>query len=109
MKKIKLCEVCGKEVDPKRDKHLNIVNNYYHWECLGKERVAGAATVPNYTKDQIAEMTFDEVLTYLEDRIKDISSQHSIPEEETMELRAILGQVYDKYGAAAKNIDKTKK
>ena len=29
MEKLKLCEICGKEVIPGRDKHLNILNRYW--------------------------------------------------------------------------------
>ena len=109
MKKIKLCEICGKEVDPKVDKHLNIVNKYYHWDCLGKEKVAGVSIVPTYSKDQVADMTFDEALSYMDERIEALSLKYHLPEGEIINARMILRQISEKYAAAAKSVDKTKK
>ncbi len=109
MEKIKICEICGKEVVPKRDKHLNLVNRYYHAECVGKEKNVVKIIAPTYSQDQVAQMTFEETLTYLDERIKVLTSRYNVPEEEAREARMILRQISEKYGSTAKGLDKTKK
>ncbi len=109
MEKIKICEICGKEVVPKRDKHLNIVNRYYHNECLGKEKTIVKEALPTYSEDQIAQMTFEEKLDYLDQRIRDLSSKYNVPEGELREARIILRKLSEKYGTSAKNLDRAKK
>jgi hypothetical protein len=109
MEKLKLCEICGKEVVPGRDKHLNILNRYYHEECLGKEKTVKKGVAPEYTQDQVAKMTFEEKLVYLDERIRNLTSKYSVPEEEAKEARMILRQISEEYGAAAKSLEKAKK
>lgn len=109
MEKIKLCEICGKEVVPGRDKHLNILNRYYHEECLGKEDVIVKVTAPDYSQERVARMTFEEKLVYLDERIRNLTSKYNVPEEEAKEARMILRQLSEQYGAAAKSQEKAKK
>jgi hypothetical protein len=106
MEKIKICEVCGKEVVPKQDKHLNILNRYYHKDCLGKEKVVGGSFTPTYSQNQIAEMTFDEIISYLGERIKALSAKYDVPEEETIELRLVVQKIAERYASVAKAVDK---
>jgi hypothetical protein len=108
MERIKICEICGKEVVPKRDKHLNIVNKYYHDACLGKEKTITKTIVPDFSKDQVARMTFEEKLAYLDERIRNLATKYNVPEEETIQTRIILRQLLEQYGAAAKRLEKTK-
>ena len=109
MEKLKLCEICGKEVVPGRDKHLNILNRYYHDGCLDKEKIIVKDNAPDYTQDQVAKMTFEERLVYLDERIRNLTSKYNVPEEETKEARIILRKISEEYGAAAKSLEKTKK
>jgi hypothetical protein len=109
MEKLKLCEICGKEVVRGRDKHLNILNRYYHDECLGKEKLVKKSTAPDFTQDQVAKMTFEERLVYLDERIRNLSSKYNVPEEETKEARMILRLISEEYGAAAKSLEQTMK
>jgi hypothetical protein len=109
MEKLKMCEICAKEVVPGRDKHLNILNRYYHEACLGKEKVVKKGIAPDYTQDQVAKMTFEEKLVYLDDRIRNLTSKYNVPEDEAKEARMILRQISEEYGAAAKSLENTKK
>jgi hypothetical protein len=109
MEKLKLCEICGKEVVRGRDKHLNILNRYYHEECLGKEKVVNKGIAPDFTQDQVAKMTFEEKLVYLDERIRNLTSKYNVPEEETKETRMILRQISEEYEAAVKSLEKIKK
>ena len=109
MEKLKLCEICGKEVVPGRDKHLNILNRYYHDDCLKKERVIVKEIAPTYSQNQIAKMTFEEKLVYLDERIRNLTSKYNVPEEEAREARIILRQLSEQYGATAKGLEKNQK
>jgi hypothetical protein len=109
MEKLKLCEICGKEVVRGRDKHLNILNRYYHDECLGKEKLIKKSIAPDFTQDQVAKMTFEERLVYLDERIRDLTSKYNVPEEETEEARMILRLISEEYGAVAKSHEQNKK
>jgi hypothetical protein len=109
MEKLKLCEICGKEVIPGRDKHLNILNRYYHEECLSKEKVVKKGIVPDFTQDQVAKLTFEEKLVYLDERIRNLTSKYNVPEDEAKVARMILRQISEEYEAAAKSLEKTKK
>jgi hypothetical protein len=109
MEKIKLCEICGKEVVKGRDKYLNILNRYYHNDCLGKEKTITKETAPTFSQEQVARMTFEEKLVYLDDRLKNLTSKYNVPEKETIEARMILKQLSEQYGAAAKAQEKSQK
>jgi hypothetical protein len=109
MEKLKLCEICGKEVVRGRDKHLNILNKYYHMECLDKEKAMAKDIAPDFSAEQIARMTFDEKLVYLDERIRNLISKYNVPEEETVQARMILRQLSEQYGAAAKSQEKSAK
>jgi hypothetical protein len=101
MEKIKLCEICGKEVVKGRDKYLNILNRYYHNDCLGKEKTITKEAAPTFTSEQLARMTFEEKLVYLDQRLKNLTSKYGVPEKDIMEVRVILKQLSEQYGAAA--------
>ncbi len=109
MEKIKLCEICGKEVVKGRDKYLNMVNKYYHYDCLDKQKTIVKEVAPTYSEEQIAMMTFEEKLAYLDQRIKNLTSKYNIPEMEMLEARIVLRLLSQKYGAAAKGLDKAQK
>ncbi|MDD1744068.1 MAG: hypothetical protein LUO85_05525 [Methanomassiliicoccales archaeon] len=109
MEKIKLCEICGKEVVKGRDKYLNILNKYYHDDCLKKEKVIVKDTMPTFSADQVARMTFEEKLVYLDERIRNLVSKYSVPEEEVLQARQILRQLSEQYGMAAKAQEKGSK
>jgi hypothetical protein len=109
MEKIKLCEICGKEVVKGRDKYLNILNRYYHDDCLDKEKTIIKDTTPTFSQEQVARMTFEEKLVYLDERFKNLVSKYNVPEEEAMEARLILRQLSEQYGAVAKIQEKKSK
>jgi hypothetical protein len=109
MEKLKLCEICGKEVVKGRDKYLNILNRYYHDDCLDKEKVTIKDKTPTFSQDQVARMTFDEKLVYFDERLRNLTSKYNVPEGEITEARLILRQLSEQYGAAAKAQDGIKK
>jgi hypothetical protein len=109
MEKLKLCEICGKEVVKGRDKYLNILNRYYHDDCLDKEKVTVKDKMPTFSQDQVARMTFEEKLTYFDERLRNLTSKYNIPEEEITEARLILRQLSEQYGAVIKAEDEKKK
>lgn len=109
MEKIKLCEICGKEVVKGRDKYLNILNRYYHDDCLDKEKTIVKEKEPTFSQEQVTRMTFEEKLIYLDERIRSMTSKYNIPENEAMEARMVLRHISEKYGAAAKPLDVAKR
>ncbi len=109
MEKIKLCEICGKEVVKGRDKYLNILNRYYHDDCLKKEKETVKDLTPTFSQDQVSRMTFDEKLVYLDERLRNLTSKYNVPEEEIKEARLILRQLSEQYGAAAKAQERSNK